>query len=71
MKVFINYPGTPLSRVIIHAVLGTIIFPLLAVKIVSARYFKRMGVSFLLFLGVCLSDKGIKGTLPKRRKIYE
>lgn len=50
---YIKSPNPP-SKIAIHAVLGMTIFPLLAVKIVSARYFKLFGMQFLLYLGVLL-----------------
>lgn len=51
---YMNYPGELPSQVSIHAVFGMTIFPLLAVKVASARYFKRIGIPFLLSLGLLL-----------------
>lgn len=50
---YMKYPNPP-SKIAIHAVLGMTIFPILAVKIVSSRYFKRFGMQYLLYLGVLL-----------------
>mgnify|MGYP000330096005 CR=1 FL=1 len=51
---YINYPMEPSPRLSLHVAMGMAIFPLVAIKVVSARYFKRIGIPVFWFLGILL-----------------